>query len=64
MTAEQSRPEISAAFDVLAERARNSGYQLIREPHTPAGWALLDAADGEYLHTASSLTEIARYLDE
>jgi hypothetical protein len=62
--AEPSRADISAAFEVLAERARNSGYQLIREPHTPTGWALLDAADGEYLYTATSLTEIARYLDE
>ncbi|MEU1982978.1 hypothetical protein [Nocardia sp. NPDC019395] len=64
MAAESNRADISAPFETLAERARNSGYQLIREPRAPACWALLDVDDGEYLHTASSLTEIARYLDE
>ncbi|MGI5219904.1 hypothetical protein [Nocardia sp. CA-290969] len=53
-----------ATFGALAIRARRSGYQLTRGSQRPEFWSLLDAEDGETLHTASSLTEIARYLDE
>ncbi|WP_459545540.1 hypothetical protein [Nocardia sp. X0981] len=51
-------------FDMLAAQAESLGYRLVREPGTPAGWSLLDAVDGEPLHTAATLTDIARYLDE
>ncbi|WP_280434230.1 hypothetical protein [Nocardia carnea] len=51
------------SFDALADRARNSGYRLIREHNEPPNWALLDASDGEYLHTATTLDAIARHLD-
>ena len=54
--------EHTHSFDTLAERARNSGYRLIREHHEPPRWALLDAEDGEYLHTAATLAEIAWHL--
>ncbi|MFI1464978.1 hypothetical protein [Nocardia carnea] len=54
----------SLSFDALADRARNAGYRLIREHHMPPSWALLDAVDGEYLHTAATLEEIARHLDD
>lgn len=64
MTATPDRGPTDAAFAAVAARAQNSGYQLLREPGKPTGWVLADATDGEYLHTASSLAEIARYLDE
>ncbi|MGV9925199.1 hypothetical protein [Nocardia rhamnosiphila] len=53
-----------ALFDRLATHAESLGYRLVREPGTPLGWALLDAADGETLYAAATLTDIARYLDE
>lgn len=54
----------SLSFDALANRARKAGYRLIRERRAPPNWALLDAVDGEYLHTAPTLEEIARHLDD
>ncbi|MFD4404846.1 hypothetical protein ACFWPH_19005 [Nocardia sp. NPDC058499] len=54
----------SLSYGTLADRAREGGYRLIRDPHEPPNWALLDAADGEYLHSATNLDEIARYLDD
>ena len=51
------------SFDALVDRARNSGYRLIRDHREPPSWALLDADDGEYLHTATTLVEIAQHLD-
>ncbi|WP_280401981.1 hypothetical protein [Nocardia carnea] len=64
MTTAPDRGPATAAFAAVAARAQNAGYQLLRAPGTPTGWVLADATDGEYLHTASSLAEIARYLDE
>lgn len=52
------------SFGALADRARNAGYRLIRNPHEPPNWALLDASDGEHLHPATNLDEIERYLDD
>lgn len=52
------------SFGALADRARDAGYRLIRESHEPPNWALIDAVDGQYLHSATSLDEIARYLDD
>ncbi|WP_416565817.1 hypothetical protein [Nocardia testacea] len=51
-------------FDKLAAYAGSRGYRLVRQPGTPPGWALLDAEDGEPLYAATTLTDIARYLDE
>lgn len=51
-------------FDMLAAHAASRGYRLVREPGTPAGWALLDAGDGEPLYAAATLADIARYLHE
>ncbi|MET8798709.1 hypothetical protein ABZV91_20090 [Nocardia sp. NPDC004568] len=53
-----------APFDELAAHAGSRGYRLVREPGTPPGWALLDAADGEPLYAAETLADIARYLDD
>lgn len=53
-----------ASFDMLAAHAESRGYRLVHEPGSPAGWSLLDAADGEPLYAATTLADIARYLDE
>ncbi|MGW5752225.1 hypothetical protein [Nocardia rhamnosiphila] len=58
------RDDHAAPFDMVAAHAGSLGYRLVREPGTPAGWALLDAVDGERLYGAATLTAIARYLDE
>ncbi|MGW6333589.1 hypothetical protein [Nocardia rhamnosiphila] len=64
MNGSPERDDHPAAFDMVATHAGSLGYRLVREPGTPAGWALLDAVDGERLYGAATLTDIARYLDE
>ncbi|WP_063130650.1 hypothetical protein [Nocardia fusca] len=64
MNGSLERDDHPAPFDTVAAHAGSLGYRLVREPGTPAGWALLDAVDGERLFAAATLTDIARYLDE
>ncbi|MFQ6228013.1 hypothetical protein [Nocardia sp. NPDC002869] len=64
MNGSLERDDHTAPFDMVAAHAGSLGYRLVREPGTPAGWALLDAVDGERLYGAATLTDIARYLDE
>ncbi|MGW5384420.1 hypothetical protein [Nocardia sp. NPDC003963] len=53
-----------APFGMLTAHAETRGYRLVRESGTAAGWALLDATDGETLYAATTLIDIAQYLDE
>ncbi|NKY57647.1 hypothetical protein [Nocardia flavorosea] len=53
----------TVSFAAVAARAGDLGYELVRGQDIPAGWMLLDADDGAHLHSAATLTEIARYLD-
>jgi hypothetical protein len=64
MNGSLERDDHPAPFDTVAAHAGSLGYRLVREPGTPAGWALLDAVDGERLYGAVTLTDIARYLHE
>ncbi|WP_328396961.1 hypothetical protein [Nocardia sp. NBC_00416] len=61
---EKAHPDTAATLRLLGLRAGDRGYHLTREPGEPCRWTLLDAQDGEPLHSASSLAEIARFLDE
>lgn len=63
MTGDPADRAGTTLFAAVAARAGDLGYELVRGRDTPAGWVLLDADDGEKLHTAPTLTEIARYLD-
>ncbi|MFJ1456579.1 hypothetical protein [Nocardia sp. N2S4-5] len=47
----------------LAARAGRAGYRLVRG-WPPHAWHLLDAEDGEQIHTAATLDLIERILDE
>ncbi len=48
----------------LAARAGRAGYWLVRGWGSPHAWHLLDAEDGEQIHTAATLDLIERILDE
>ncbi|MFI7668591.1 hypothetical protein [Nocardia sp. NPDC049526] len=47
---------------LLTERAERAGYQLMRDPWPPYSWILLDAEDGEPLHSAPTLDLIEQWL--
>ncbi|WP_433601072.1 hypothetical protein ACQPXH_04435 [Nocardia sp. CA-135953] len=52
----------SVRVHLLTERATRAGYQLIRDPWPPYAWILLDAEDGEPLHSAATLDLIEQWL--
>jgi hypothetical protein len=53
-----------ARVELLTKRAARTGYRLIRGPGSPYDWTLLDAEDGEPLHSATTLDQIEQWLDE
>lgn len=56
-----SDPE-STHVQLLREQAVRAGYQLMRAPWPPYSWILLDAEDGEPLHSAATLDLIEQWL--
>lgn len=48
----------------LTLRARRAGYRMVWESQPPYRWKLLDAGDGACLHTAQTLEQLERWLDE
>ncbi|MBB5918727.1 hypothetical protein BJY24_007639 [Nocardia transvalensis] len=50
-------------FRFLAARAARAGYRLVRGDAPPHPWLLLDAEDGQPLHTATSLDQIQQWLN-
>lgn len=53
-----------ARLEQITLRSRRAGYRMIRAPHPPYLWTLLDADDGMPLHAAPTLDQIERWLDE
>ncbi|WP_067891421.1 hypothetical protein [Nocardia vaccinii] len=56
--------ESAARILHLIRRATRSGYLLTRDSPTPYLWQLRDADDHTPIHSAETLDEIERWLDE
>ncbi|WP_330257097.1 hypothetical protein OG874_22515 [Nocardia sp. NBC_00565] len=57
------RDPMSARVHELTARAARAGYRLVRDPVSPYDWNVLDASDGERIHSAARLDQIDQWLD-